>query len=171
MATLEVEIERLHRLRVCPTERRHRSRTWQEPERRKRWHRVSFATPLTSGQSAEPDPPQGETGLGSKDSDLGDPPELKVEVASFLQGSSETSGEEDPPLEPPASQPTDWVRWRAEECNLPLWWRELTAVQGEDTKTLAREVRASFQFPQCRHELDSMEAPYHAPPAPPCLCR
>ena len=94
-ATIEVEIERLHRLRVCPTERRHRSRTWQEPERRKRWHWVSFTTPLTSGQSAKPDLLQGKTGSGSKDSDLGDPPKLKAEVASFLQGLSETSGEED----------------------------------------------------------------------------
>ena len=51
--------------------------------------------------------------------DLGDPPKLKAEVASFLQGSSEMFGEEDPPLEPPVSQPADWVRWRAEECNLP----------------------------------------------------
>ena len=34
---------------------------------------------------------------------------------------------------------------------------------------LAKEVRASFQFPQHRHKLDSKEAPYHAPPAPPCL--
>ena len=169
VATLEAEIERLHRLRVHPTERRHRSRTWWEPERRKRWRQVSFATLLTSSQSAKPDLPPGETESGSKDSDLGDPPELKAEVASFLQGSSETSREEDPPLEPPASQPADWVRWRAEECNLPMWWRELTAVQGEDMKTLAREVRASFQFPQCRHELNPMEAPYHAPPVPPCL--
>ena len=166
-----MEIERLHRLRVCPTERRHRSRTQQELERRKRWHQVSFTTPLTSGQSAKPDPLQGETGSGSKDSDLGDPPKLKAEVTSFLQGLSEMSGEEDPILEPPVSQPADWVRWRAEECNLPTWWRELTTVQGEDTKTLAREVRASFQFPQHRHELDPMEALYHAPPAPPCLHR
>ena len=36
---------------------------------------------------------------------------------------------------------------------------------------LAKEVRASFQFPRCRHELDPKEAPYHAPPAPPCLHR
>ena len=166
VATLEAEIERLHRLRVCPTERRHRNRTQQEPERKKRQHWVSFVTPLISSQSAKPDLPQGETGSGSGDSDLGDPPKLKAEVASFLQGSSR---EENPPLEPPASQPADWVRWRAEECNLPMWWRELTAVRGEDMKTLAREVRASFQFPWCRHDLDPMEALYHAPPAPPCL--
>ena len=168
VATLEAEIERLHRLRVHPTERRHRSRTQWEPERKKRQCWVSFATLLISSQSTEPDPPQGETGSGSGDSDLGDPLELKADVASFIQGSS---GEENPPLKPPTSQPTDWIRWRAEECNLPMWWRELTAVQGEDTETLAREVRASFQFPQCRHELDPMEALYHAPPAPPCLCR
>ena len=37
------------------------------------------------------------------------------------------------------------------------------AVRGEDTKRLAREVRASFQFLQHRHELDPMEAPYHTP--------
>ena len=128
VATLEVEIERLHRLRVCPTESGHRSRTRWEPERKKRWHWVSFTTLLISGQSAKPDLPQGKTGSGSRDSDLGDPPKLKVEVASFLQGSSR---KEDPPLEPPTSQPTDWVRWRAEECNLPTWWRELTAVWGK----------------------------------------
>ena len=46
VATLEAEIERLHRLRVCPTERRHRSRTRQELERKKRWHRVSHSTYL-----------------------------------------------------------------------------------------------------------------------------
>ena len=101
--------------------------------------------------------------------DLGDLPELKGEVASFLQGSSEMSGNEDLPLEPPVSRPTDWVRWRAEECDLPTWWRELTAVSGEDMERLAKEIRASFQFPRCRHKLDPKEAPYHAPPAPPSL--
>ena len=118
--TLEAEIEKLHRLRVRPTpEGRHRSRTQWELERRKRWHRVSFAILLTPGQSAEPDVPQGKAGSESKDSDLGDPPKLKADMASFLQGSSGTSGEEDPPLEPPTSQPADWVRWRAEECISP----------------------------------------------------
>ena len=90
-------------------------------------------------------------------------------MASFLQGLSETSCDEDPPLELPMSRPTDWVQWRAKECNLPTWWRELTTISGEDTERLAKEVRASFQFPCCRHEFDPKEAPYHAPPAPPCL--
>ena len=171
-ATLEADIERLYQMRVCPThEGRHESKTWQGLERRKRQCWVSFTAPPTCSQSAKPDVPQGKTRSGSKDSDLGDLPKLKVEVASFLQGSSETSGEEDLPAEPPMSQSADWVRWQAEECNLPTWWRELTAVRGEDTKRLAREVWASFQFPRCRHELDTMEAPYHAPLAPPCLHR
>ena len=39
----------------------------------------------------------------------------------------------------------------------------INSCVGEDMKTLAREVRASFQFPQCRYKLDPMEAPYHAP--------
>ena len=34
---------------------------------------------------------------------------------------------------------------------------------------LAKGVRASFQFPWHRHEFDPKEAPYHTPPAPPCL--
>ena len=59
VATLEAEIERLHRLRVHPTERRHRSRTQQEPERKKRWCQVSFTTLLTSGLSTKPDLLQG----------------------------------------------------------------------------------------------------------------
>ena len=146
--TLEAEIERLYQMRVCPThEGRHESKTLWGLERRKRWYWVSFAAPPTPSQSAKPDVPQGKTKSGSKDSDLGDLPKLKAEVASFLQGSSEMSGEEDLPSEAPMSQPTDWVRWHAEECNLPTWWRELTAIRGEDTKRVAREVRASFQFP------------------------
>ena len=79
------------------------------------------------------------------------------------------SSDEDLPLEPPLSRPTDWVWWRTEECDLPTWWRELTAISGEDMERLAKEVRASFQFPQCRHEFDPKEAPYHTPPAPPYL--
>ena len=129
----------------------------------------SFANQSTPSRSVKLDMHQG--GMGSKDreSDLGDLPELKLEVASFLQGSSETSCDEDLPLEPPMSRPTDWVQWRAKECNLPTWWRELTAILGEDMERLAKEVRASFQFPWHRHEFDPEEAPYHAPPAPPCL--
>ena len=46
---------------------------------------------------------------------------------------------------------------------------ELSTVLLEDTGRLAQEVRASFQLQRHMHELDPKEAPFHAPPAPPCL--
>ena len=69
----------------------------------------SFANQSTPSQSIKFDMHQGGTGSEDGESDLGDLPELKAEVASFLQGLSETSGNEDLPLEPPMSRPTDWV--------------------------------------------------------------
>ena len=112
-------------------------------------------------------------GMGSEggDSDLGEPPQLQAEVASFLQGSSKMPGEEDEEMlpEPPISQSTEWVQWKAEKCDVPDWWMELSTVPLEDTGRLAWEVRASFQLPRCMHELDPKEGPFHAPPAPPCL--
>ena len=123
-------------------------------------------------QSASPDMPVGETGSEGRDSNLGEPPELKVEVASFLHESSETSDEEDMqmPPEPAVSKFTDWVQWKAEECDTPSWWAELSIVLGEDnTRRLAREVRALFQLPKQMHELDLREAPFQAPLALPCL--
>ena len=149
MATLEEEIERLRQMKVCSTpERRPRSETQRRLDRRrKRRHQDSFTDQSTPSRPIELDTHQGGTGSEDRESDLGDPPELKVEVASFLQGSSEMSGNEDLPLEPPVSRPADWVQWRAEECDLPAWWRELTAISGEYTERLAKEVRASFYSP------------------------
>ena len=52
-------------------------------------------------------------GMGSKggDLDLGEPPQLKVEVASFLQGSSKTPEDEDEERlpEPTLSKSAEWV--------------------------------------------------------------
>ena len=73
--------------------------------------------------------------------------------------------------EPPVSQSTEWVQWRAEKCDVPNWWAELSSVLLEDTGRLAQEVRASFQLPRCMHELDPKEALFHAPMAPLCLHR
>ena len=51
--------------------------------------------------------------MGSKDRgwDLGEPPQLKVEVASFLQGSSGMSEDKDEEMlpEPSVSKPAEWV--------------------------------------------------------------
>ena len=54
-------------------------------------------------------------------SDLGEPLELKAEVASFLEGSSETSDGEskEMPLEPAVSEFADWVRWKVGKCDTP----------------------------------------------------
>ena len=55
--------------------------------------------------------PSGRTGSEGGDSDLGEPPQLQAEVASFLQGSSEMPEEENEEMspEPPVSQPAKWV--------------------------------------------------------------
>ena len=115
----------------------------------------------------------GKTGSKGKDSDLGEPPQLKAEVASFLQGSSkmpEDKDEEMPP-EPSIYKSAERVRWKAEKCEIPDWWAELSTVLEENMGRLAREVRASFQLPRCMHELDPKEAPFHVPPAPRSLHR
>ena len=71
--------------------------------------------------------------------------------------------------EPPISQPAKCVRWKAERCDVPNWWAELSTVLLEDIERLAKQVRASFILPRCMHELDPKEAPFHVHPAPPCL--
>ena len=64
-----------------------------------------------ASQSANPDMPSGRMGSEGRDSDLGEPPQLRAEVASFLQGSSEMPEEENEEMspEPPVSQPAEWV--------------------------------------------------------------
>ena len=50
-------------------------------------------------------------GSEGEDSDLGEPPQLKVEVASFLQGSSEMPEDKDEEMLPELSiyKSTEWV--------------------------------------------------------------
>ena len=107
----------------------------------------------------------GRMGSEGRDLDLGEPPQLQAEVASFLQGSSEMPEEEEEEVlpEPPVSQSAKWVQWKAEKCDVPNWWVELSTVPLEDTGRLAQEVRASFLLPRCMHELDPKEVPFHAP--------
>ena len=101
--TLEEEIEKLHRMKAhSGSEWRHRDRDSQRPEerRRKRWHQVGFSSQLTPSWSADPDMPSGRMGSKGRDSDLGEPLQLKEEVASFLQGSSETPEDKDEEMLP-----------------------------------------------------------------------
>ena len=127
---------------------------------------ASFASKPIPGQSANPDMPPGKTESEDGASDLGELPELKAEVASFLEGSSEMSdGEsEEMPPELAVLKFADWVRWKVGKCDTPGWWAELSTVPGEDdTRRLAQEVRASFQLPRQMHELEPKEAPFQAP--------
>ena len=83
--------------------------------------------------------PSGRTGSKGRDSDLGEPPQLKAEVASFLQGSSEMPEDEGVEIlpEPSVYKSAEWVQWRAEKCDVPDWWAELSTVLQEDTGRLA----------------------------------
>ena len=116
--------------------------------------------------------PSGKEGSKGGDSDLGEPLELKATVASFLWGSPETldnEGKEMPP-EPAVLDFAEWVHWKAERCDTPSWWMELSTVPGEDnTRKLARQVRASFGLPWQLQELDAGRATLQAPPVLPCL--
>ena len=116
--------------------------------------------------------PSGREGSKGRDSDLGELPELKPAVASFLWGSPETSDDEGDkmPPEPAILDFAEWVPWKAERCDTPSWWMELSTVPGEDnTRKLARQVRASFGLPWQLQELDAGRATLQAPPALPCL--
>ena len=79
--------------------------------------------------------------MGSEgtDSDLGEPPQLQADVASFLQGLSEMTEEESKEISPelPVSQPAKWVQWKAKKCDVPEWWEELSTVPVEDIEKLA----------------------------------
>ena len=116
----------------------------------------------------------GKEGFEGRGADLGELPELKTAVTSLLWGSPETLDEEGKETwpEPPVSEFAEWVHWKAERCNTPSWWMELSTVPGEDNaRKLARQVRASFRLPWWLEELDAEGGTLQAPPAPPCLCQ
>ena len=69
-------------------------------------------------------------------------------------------------LEPPVLEFSQWVPWKAERCETPEWWPEVSVVPGRDeSRKLAREVWASFVLPWQMQELGSREATLQAPPA------
>ena len=148
--TLEKEIKRLHRKKACSSPKwRCRDSYGSEERRRKRQLQVSLSSQCTVSQSADPDMPSGRTGSEGGDSDLGEPPQLKAEVASFLQGSSKMPEDKDEEVLP----------------ELSIY----KSTKYGNTGRLAQEVRASFQLPRHMHELDPKEAPFHVPLAPPSL--
>ena len=157
-------MERLYRkkARSGPGQKR-RDSCWPDDRSRKRQRDASFCSQPTAGRSA--DMPSSRMGSEGADSDLGEPPQLQADVASFLQGSSKMTEEESEEIspEPPISQPAKWVQWKAKKCDVPEWWVELSTVLVEDIEKLARQERASFKLPNHMHELDPKEAPFHAP--------
>ena len=178
ISTLEKEIERLNCTQAhLQSSARSKSRNCQRPSgegQKKRCHQVRFADEPVPSQSTDPETPPGEEGSRGRGSDLEELQELKLMVASFLQGSPETLDDEGEkmPLEPTLLDFSLWVPWMAERCETPDWWMELSAVLGkEDARKLAREVRASFGLPWWMQELGVKEATLQAPPTPPCLCR
>ena len=172
---LEEEIERLSQMRAR-SQLGVRLRSWDHQRSKgegwkKRHRQVSFAE-LAPSQSADPETPSGKEGSKGRDSDLGELPELKPAAASFLQGLPETSDNEgkEMPLEPAVLDFAEWVHWKAERCETPSWWMELSTVPGKDnTRKLARQVRASFGLPRQLQELDAGRVTLQAPPALPCL--
>ena len=155
VATLEEEIERLSCTQNCPEMRvRSKSRDCQgcsREEQKKRCHQVWFEDLPASNCPSGLKTGSSEEGTTSKGSDVEEPLELGLAVASFLRGSLETSedkGNRMPP-ETVVMQFSQWVPWKANKCKTPDWWSKLLAVPGmEDCKKLAREGWASFQLPQ-----------------------
>ena len=152
-ATLKEEIERLsHTQNHLEVRVRSKSRDhWgcSREEWKRRCHQVWFEdppAPCPSGPRTE----SGEEATTTKGSDLEEPLELGLEVASFLKGllgTSKDKGNGMPP-EPAVTEFSQWVPWRANKCKTPSWWAELLAVlEIGDHKKLAREVQASFQTP------------------------
>ena len=108
--------------------------------------------------------------MATKDPNLKEPLELRLEVTSFLRGLAKNSEEEEkaPSPKPPVKELCKWVAWKAEACKTPGWWRELLAVpEVQDCEKLAWKVQASFQLPKRASELHKMENYHWAPPVPP----
>ena len=157
-------------MRACSRSRvRLRSQDcWRYRERRRKrgHHKVS--------RLADPEMSSGNKESKGRDADLGEPLELVPTVASFLWGSPGTSDNEggEVPPEPTVLDFAKWVQWKARKYDTPSWWIELSTALGEDnTRELARQVRASFGLPQWLWELDVEKATLQACPALPCLCR
>ena len=98
VATLKEEIERLSCTQNCPeTRARSKSRDcwrWSREEQKRRHSQVWFEDPPSPNHPTDPQTGSGEEGATSKGSDLEETLELGLEVASFLRGLPENSGDE-----------------------------------------------------------------------------
>ena len=108
--------------------------------------------------------------MATKDPDLEEPPELGLEVTSFLRGLAENSEEEEKaPPKPPVKELCKWVAWKAKMCEMSHWWRELLAVPGvPNCKKLVQKVQAPFHHPKRTSEVNKTEN-YYQPPLHHCV--
>ena len=175
-AALEEKIKRLDCTQTCPEVRaRSKSRDcWQcsREEWKRRCHQVQFEDHPAPNCPPSLRMESSKEAATTEGSDLEEPLELELEVASFLRGSIGTSEDKDNrmPPEPAVTEFSQWVLWRADRCKTLSWWEELSTVsEVGDHKRPAREVQASFWLPQRMRELRMKEANLQAPPMPPCL--
>ena len=63
----------------------------------------------------------GREAMATKDPDLEEPPELRLEVTCFLRRLAENSEEEEkvPSPKPPVKELHKWVAWKAGACKTP----------------------------------------------------
>ena len=121
-ATLEEEIERLSCTQNCPEVRtRSKSRDHQgcsREEQKRRCHQVWFEKPPAPNCHSGLRMEYSEEAITTEGSDLEEPPELGLEVASFLRGSPGTSEDEGNGIspEPAVTEFSQWVQWRADKC-------------------------------------------------------
>ena len=143
-ATLEEEIERLNCTKNYSEPRAiSKSRDCQgqsRKEQKRRCCQVQFEDPPAPSHPADSKMGSSEEGTTSKGSDLEEPLELGLVVASFLRGLPGTSKDEGDrmPPEPVVLEFSQWVPWKTKKCETPNWWTKLSMVPGiEDCRKLA----------------------------------
>ena len=119
--------------------------------------------------------PQGQvTGGGEmKESDLGHPPTLGLELEHFLEMPTTTWGTRDRQVSLPESSIDNndmWLELWAPQLDTLNWWEELTTILNVgDPKKLAQKIHASCKIPGVRYETLSNHKEYTAPPVPKCI--
>ena len=88
--------------------------------------------------------------------DLGNPPILNLDLSKFLSGAGLPDGDDGPEWsempKPPLDDPYKGVAWQDHQVETPDWWLELVMVPTpRDSISLAKCMRASFQFPRVKY--------------------
>ena len=100
-----------------------------------------------------------------EEEDLGCLPTLEPHVQEFLRGEEmlpASMGVGDDLLpddhKPCPMQSAEWIRWHAQQLDMPAWWQELKEVQGQDNlQEFAWMVQASFEVPKVRSHVAKVD--------------